>query len=222
MKLEEIVSELRGTAWLRDALPPALLELAQCAHPHEIARGATLFLEGDAVENVFVLCSGFARTSRFDPKREREFTIGTYGARQSLGVIAAFLKPSAFTVSAEMLEGGVVLRVAASAVRQLAARDAGFSVLTLHHIASRHALLTARASELIFSDLGARVARLILLHNGVEGWMLPTNALLAVELGTVPELVSRKLGEFYRRCWIRLEKRRVFVMDVEALKRQAL
>jgi CRP/FNR family transcriptional regulator, dissimilatory nitrate respiration regulator len=219
---EGIVSELRRTAWLRDASETVLLELARCAHPHEFTRGATLFLEGDAVEDVFVLVSGFARTTRFDPKREREFTIGTYGARQTLGMIAAFLEPSVCTASAEMLEGGIILCVAASAVRELTARDARFAALTLRHVASRHALLTARASELIFADLSARVARLILLHDGVEGWLLPTNALLAAQLGTVPELVSRKLGEFYRRGWIRLEKRRVFVVEAAKLKQQAL
>jgi CRP/FNR family transcriptional regulator, dissimilatory nitrate respiration regulator len=218
VKLEGIVSELRGTAWLRDALPPVLLDLARCAHPHEFARGATLFLEGDAVEDVFVLITGFARTTRFDPKRGREFTIGTYGARQTLGVIAAFLEPSTFTASTEMLEGGVVLRINANAVREMATRDAGFAALTLHHIASRHASLTLRIAQLVFADLDARVAALFLEHASETGWLLPSNSLLAAQLGTVPELVSRKLGEFYRRGWIRLEKRRVFVMDADYLR----
>jgi CRP/FNR family transcriptional regulator, dissimilatory nitrate respiration regulator len=219
VKLEGIVSELRGTAWLREASTPALLELARCAHPHEFARGTILFLEGDAVESVLVLCSGFARTYCFDPRREREFTIGTYGARQSLGVIAAFLEPSRFTASAEMLEGGVVLRVDANAVRNLAARDAAFTALTLRHVASRHAALTNRISQLVFADLDARVAALLLEHASETGWLLPSNTLLAAQLGTVPELVSRKLGEFYRRGWIRLEKRRVFVVNVDGLQR---
>jgi CRP/FNR family transcriptional regulator, dissimilatory nitrate respiration regulator len=204
---------MRQTAWLRDASQSALLELARISSVHEFTRDAVLFLEGDAVETVFVLVSGFVRTYRFDPRRERTFTIGTYGTRQTLGVVSAFLEPSRFTATAEVLERGIALQLAATAVRSLAAREAKFASLTLRHVATRHAALTRRVSELLFADLNARVAALLLEHDEASVWALPTNSLLAAQLGTVPELVSRKLGEFYRRGWIRLEKRRVWVVD---------
>jgi CRP/FNR family transcriptional regulator, dissimilatory nitrate respiration regulator len=220
VNLEERAAALRRTAWLRDANDAVLLELTRSSSVVTCPKNTTLFLEGEAVETVFVLCSGFARTYRFDARNARAFTIGTYGARQTLGVIAAFLEPAQFTATAEMLEAGVALRVDAGAIRALVARDATFAAVTLRHVATRHAQLTQRVSELLFADLNARVAALLLEHASVSGWALPPNSVLAAQLGTVPELVSRKLGELYRRGWIRLEKRRVWVTDVTALRVQ--
>ncbi|MFB9992779.1 helix-turn-helix domain-containing protein [Deinococcus oregonensis] len=48
--------------------------------------------------------------------------------------------------------------------------------------------------------------------------MLPTNSTLAAELGSVPEVVSRKLGEFYRLGLIALERRTVRVTDAVRLR----
>ena len=62
------------------------------------------------------------------------------------------------------------------------------------------------------------MARLLITNVDQHGWLLPRNTLLAAELGTVPELVSRKLGEFYRMGYIRLEKRRVWIADRSALQ----
>ncbi|NJK44771.1 MAG: Crp/Fnr family transcriptional regulator [Pleurocapsa sp. SU_196_0] len=220
MNLEARVAALHQTAWLRDASQTLLLELARVSSVQGFTRDAVLFLEGDAVETVFVLVSGFVRTYRFDPKRERTFTIGTYGTRQTLGVIAACLEPSRFTATAEAFEPGIALQLDATALRSLVAREASFAALTLRHVATRHAALTGRVSALMFADLNARVATLLLEHDEPSGWTLPTNSVLAAQLGTVPELVSRKLGEFYRRGWIRLEKRRVWVMDAVNLESQ--
>jgi CRP/FNR family transcriptional regulator len=62
------------------------------------------------------------------------------------------------------------------------------------------------------------VARILLENENSDGWLLPPNSLLAAELGTVPELVSRKLGEFYRLGLIQIVKRRVWIVDLQALK----
>jgi CRP/FNR family transcriptional regulator len=51
-----------------------------------------------------------------------------------------------------------------------------------------------------------------------QGFRLPTNPELGALLGTVPEAVSRNLGELYRRGLIRLLGRRVEVPDPGALE----
>jgi CRP/FNR family transcriptional regulator len=215
VNLEERANELGRTAWLRDAAWDALLELAGASHVEHCARGQTLFLEGNAAEYVVVLCSGFARSHRSHLKRD--LTVDTHGPRSALGVAAAFLEPTRYAVSAEMLEAGAVLRVDSSAVRALCEHDARFAALTLRHVARRHQQLTERLSQLQLRDLDARLAALLLEHASTEPWALPTNSRLAADLGTVPELVSRKLGEFYRREWISLERRCVRVTDSRAL-----
>jgi len=51
-----------------------------------------------------------------------------------------------------------------------------------------------------------------------QGFLLPTNSELAALLGTVPEAVSRNLGELYRQGLIRLQGRRVYVDRLEDLR----
>jgi CRP/FNR family transcriptional regulator, dissimilatory nitrate respiration regulator len=95
------------------------------------------------------------------------------------------------------------LALSASAIRFLARRQLG---------------LTRRLEQLFFTELGSRLGAYLLEYASNDGFALPTNSELASLIGTVPELVSRKLGEFYRLGWIRLERRRVWVVDSRALR----
>ncbi len=52
-------------------------------------------------------------------------------------------------------------------------------------------------------------------------YTLPTHSELTALLNMVPELVSRKLGEFYRQNFIGLHKRSVQILDEGALLRLA-
>ncbi len=220
VELHERIVALRQGAWLREASDDVLTGLANASSVHEYLIGATLFLEGEPVRSVFVLLSGFARSYRFEPRQNREITVGTYGIRQPLGVVSAFLEPARYSAGADMLQGGRVLRIGADAVREVAACDASFSLSLLRHVTARHARLTERIGQLVLHDLNSRLSLWLLERVGTDGQILPRNSVLAAELGTVPELVSRKLGELYRRGWIRLQGRRVWVVDVEALRRQ--
>lgn len=68
--------------------------------------------------------------------------------------------------------------------------------------------------EVAFSRLDARLAQL-LIHRGpvVE----TTHQKLAVDLGSVREIVSRLLRSFESRGWVKLEREKVTVLDPKAL-----
>jgi CRP/FNR family transcriptional regulator, dissimilatory nitrate respiration regulator len=215
--LKARIALLRQTAAFRHANSDALLELARASQWRAVSHNEVLFLEHDASPRVFVVLKGTARS--YSTRGSRELTLGLYGARQVLGLIAVFLEPPLHTASADMLEDGAVLEVDAATLRGMAARDVVLAMQLLTFVAARFARLASRADELVLSDLNSRLARLLLEHDAASGWALPTNSRLAAHLGTVPELVSRKLGEFYKRGWIRLEKRTVFITDTTEIKR---
>ena len=54
-----------------------------------------------------------------------------------------------------------------------------------------------------------------------QGFRLPTNPELAAILGTVPEPVSRKLGQFFREGLIQMKDRRVWITDTAVLRQVA-
>jgi CRP/FNR family transcriptional regulator, dissimilatory nitrate respiration regulator len=192
MTLENQLQLLKNTSIFRDVLETDLLELVRQCRVKAFQSGETAYLEGDVAENVFVVSSGYFKTFSSSPDGARELTLSVEGSRQVLGLVAALLEPSVHA--------------------------ANLAKASLRFLANRHSKLIRRTEQLFFSELNQRLAVYLLEHATSAGFLLPTNSELASQLGTVPELVSRKLGEFYHQGFIRLEKRRVWLEKTEALK----
>ena len=64
-----------------------------------------------------------------------------------------------------------------------------------------------------------RLARLLL--SAPAGIIHSTHEQLAVDLGSVREVVSRQLKEFERRGWVRLSRAQILVTDAVALQQTA-
>jgi CRP/FNR family transcriptional regulator, dissimilatory nitrate respiration regulator len=192
--------------------PQHLKDLLKNSHTKILPRGTQLFAAGNATEAVYVLLSGSARTYCLT-SQARELTLERHSPPSVLGLEALLTQHQSEAV---LLEDSRVLVLDATTLRQQAQADVKFCHALLEWVLDKHNAFIFRISELMYADLGARLARLLLSEP--DGWQLPPNSLLAAELGTVPELVSRKLGEFYRTGYIRLEKRRVFVVRHSALQ----
>jgi CRP/FNR family transcriptional regulator, dissimilatory nitrate respiration regulator len=180
--------------------------------------GETVYLEGDAASNVFVVVSGYFKTFSSSPDGARELTLSIEGSRQILGLVAAFLEPKIHAASCVALENGVLICIPSDVFYLALEQSQQLAKASLRFLANRHSKLIRRTEQLFFSELNQRLARYLLEHTSSAGFQLPTNSELASQLGTVPELVSRKLGEFYRQGFIRLEKRRVWLENIDALK----
>jgi CRP/FNR family transcriptional regulator len=72
-------------------------------------------------------------------------------------------------------------------------------------------------SEMAFYQVTNRLARLISENEGVASGPTLTHEQLAARLGTVREVVSRSLKELERSGAIRVEDRRIRVVDRKAL-----
>jgi CRP/FNR family transcriptional regulator, dissimilatory nitrate respiration regulator len=216
MTLEQKLLALQVTTAFRSLAKETLLRLLEQSSWLVYQRGHLLFEESQEVSQVFVLVSGAARTF-YLTKQAREFTVGVYQARAVLGLQSVFQAKPSYSVSAQMLKTGVVLRLDAIQLKQMVLQDAVFANALLRFVVSRSGALLRRVNQVFFADLNARVARVLLENADSNGWVLPPNSLLAAELGTVPELVSRKLGELYRLGLIRIVKRRVWIVDSVAL-----
>ena len=218
MNLEDQLQLLQNTVIFRELLEPALLEIARQSHAKTFKTGDTVYLEGDTAESIFVIASGYFKTFSSSADGSRELTLSVGGTRQVLGVVAVFLEPSLHAASCVVLETGVVICIPRDVLNLVLERSPQFSKAIIKFLAGRHANLIHRTEHLFFTELNQRLATYLLVHASSEGFQLPTNSELASQLGTVPELVSRKLGEFYHQGFIRLEKRRVWLENLEALK----
>jgi CRP/FNR family transcriptional regulator, dissimilatory nitrate respiration regulator len=215
---ESALSLLQLSPLTRDAPVSVLQDLVAGSRFLEVQSGQVLFLEHDAAETIFVLESGYAKLFKFSPVHARELTVGVFASREALGSLAVLLSPARHQASCSMLEAGRVLCVSSVVFRDALQRSPEFSQVILAHVAQRQSVLLERFGTLFFTAIGERLAAYLLEHQDEDGFLLPSNSELASLLGTVPELISRKLGEFYRQGWIRLERRRVWVLQVESLE----
>jgi CRP/FNR family transcriptional regulator len=114
--------------------------------------------------------------------------------------------------------------IAETAVRLVSIPPALFNELLVHAEPFRRfvfGMYNARLAEVMelveevaFKKLDARLAALLIHHGPV---VHGTHQRLAEELGSVREIVSRLLGSFESRGWVRLERERVTVLDPKAL-----
>jgi CRP/FNR family transcriptional regulator, dissimilatory nitrate respiration regulator len=218
MTLEIQLQLLKNTSIFRDVLESDLLELLRQSRAKTFQIGETVYLEGDVASNVFVVSSGYFKTFSSSPDGARELTLSVEGSRQILGLVAAFLEPKIYAASCVVLETGVLICIPNDVFQRALERSPNLAKACLQFLASRHTKLIRRTEQLFFSELNHRLAVYLLEHASIEGFQLPTNSELASQIGTVPELVSRKLGEFYRQGFTRLEKRRVWLENIDALK----
>ena len=217
MRLEQKIDLLKSSAAFRGVSEDVLRQVLEGSHCKSVKRSEHLFLEAEAVTSVYVLVSGVARTYSLT-KQAREFTVEVHSARAVLGIQALFQPARVYATSAAMLDVGEVLSIEAQTLERLTLEHAELANALLRFAVSRVGDLMRRVNEVFLADLNSRVARVLIINADQHGWLLPRNTLLAAELGTVPELVSRKLGEFYRMGYIRLEKRRVWIADRSALQ----
>lgn len=75
--------------------------------------------------------------------------------------------------------------------------------------------------EVAFRRVDLRLARLLVERRDGDGCVPLSHHELAVELGSVREVVSRQLKEFERRDWVTLHRGRVQIRDADALRRLA-
>jgi CRP/FNR family transcriptional regulator, dissimilatory nitrate respiration regulator len=196
-------------------------ELVKIAVFASFDKGQVVFGQGEAASSLYIVESGLLKVSRLSPGG-RELTLYLSGPRQLVAGVTAFAESSFYSSGCMAQTDSVVLVLPADALRQLTYRSPALAQAALSYFARRHAELLSRLEELLYTDLNTRLAEHLLRQVPPDGYYdLPTNSELAALLNTVPELVSRKLGEFYRQGFIGLQKRSVRILDVGALRRLA-
>ncbi|WP_189087894.1 Crp/Fnr family transcriptional regulator [Deinococcus ruber] len=219
MSSERAAHLLRLSALFQAAPAADVQALAELARLRTLRRGDVLFHQGDAATHLYVVESGWLKVSKLAAHGQREVVLHLSGPRQMVSGVSVFVDNARYSASAAALEDAGVLTLSAEAVRHQTAQSPALAQAVIAHFAKRHVELLERFDDLLFSDLNARLARLLLEHAPPgTTLLLPTNSELAAHLNTVPELVSRKLGEFYRQGFISLERRTVRIVDEAALR----
>ncbi len=209
-------------------LPRAELE-ALAAHGvvRRVARDEVLVAEGDRCEGLFVIQAGAIKTFKMaDTGREQVLTIERAGS--TVGELPLFDSGN-YPASATAVEDSTLLYLPKREVLDLCRRNSEVAFAVIRTLATRFRYLTSLVEELSLKEVSHRLARFLrdrALKSGVRtkrGLEFPleeTNQEIGAEIGTVRDLVSRNLRRFVDRGILRLERRKVIILDMAELEAQ--
>jgi len=205
-----------------------LRTLARHCVMRQLVRDEMLFAEGEACDGLFIVQSGAVKLFKMaDSGREQILAVERAGS--TVAELPLF-DGGAFPTSAVALEDSTLLFLPKREFLDLCRGNSGVAFAVIRTLASRFRYLTSLVEELSLKEVSHRLARFlrdralasgVRTRRGVEFPLNESNQEIGAEIGTVRDLVSRNLRRFVDRRIIKMERRRVIVLDMEELEAQA-
>jgi len=184
-----------------------------------LARKSTLFIQGEAAQNMYVVLEGWIKLTRLTPAGD-EVVVTVYSTGESFGEAAA-LQGGLYPVSAESVTDCRLLAVKAGtildALRTQPDLAAAMLACTFQHL---HELVLQIEDMKALSGAKRLAAFLIALAPVSEGgcaFSLPYDkALIAARLGMKPESLSRAFAKL-RKAGVMVSRDNVAIADIDRL-----
>lgn len=194
----------------------------------DLARGASVFHEGDQGDQLYFIVSGKVKLGR-TASDGRESLVAILGPGELFGEMALF-DPSPRTATATAVSETRLAGLRNENLRQLLNTRPEVSAQLLQALARRLRRTNDNLSDLVFSDVPGRVAKALIDLSERFGRPATDGILVAHELtqeelaqlvGASRETVNKALAEFVQRGWLRLEARAVVILDVNRLRQRS-
>ena len=191
--------------------------LAAIAVHRSYEEGATLFLAGDAPEGLHVVSRGAVKISVLSPASGREVVLTVERRFQSVAELPSF-DGGTYPAHGQAMEPTETVMLPHDDLRRVLAERPTIAWHLLRTLGRRLRRLVGLVEQISFQEVVHRLAGYLLerAEMGVP-FELETNASIASQIGTVPELVSRNLARLADGGAIRLDARRVTHADMTEL-----
>lgn len=213
--MTEWMDRFPGLAMLDATVRKRLQSAARLA---TLPAGAVAFRGGSECESYLFVLSGSVRVQMVSATG-REIVLYRVEAGQTCILTTACLMASEDYPADAVAETEVRAAVLPAADFQAMTNDSpAFRSFVFEAYGRRIADLMALVDAVAFGRVDVRLAGLLLERGDADGLVALTHQELAIELGSVREVVSRQLKEFERRGHVRLQRARIAVRDVAALR----
>lgn len=186
-----------------------------------VREGSVIFGPGKSPENLLLLLEGRVRVQQVS-EAGREIVLYRVEAGQSCVLTTACLLAH---------EGYSAEGIAETDVRAVAIPRTVFDDPIAQSVTFRTFIFTAYSKritdlfqiieDIAFQRVDIRLAQKLLDLERGTGQIKATHQQLAAELGTAREVISRQLGEFQRRGWIKQSRGSVELVEPDGLERLA-
>jgi len=193
-----------------------------------VARGDTIFVEGEPGDRMYVILDGKVKLGQTSTDG-RESLLAVLGPGEVFGELSLF-DPGPRTATATAVTDVVVIGLGHDNLRPWLAGRPEVAESLLQALAQRLRRTNELLADLVFSDVPGRVAKALLDlaekfgEPGPDGVVVHhdmTQEELAQLVGASRETVNKALADFSQRGWIHLESRSVVLLEPERLEKRA-
>jgi CRP-like cAMP-binding protein len=213
--LNSKLNTLRSNPYFDDLPEEMLRQIAGHMQLRSFDRGEMLFWEGDPCAGLHIIEEGSVKLYRTSPQG-RQYIVRVLQEGDTCNEVPTF-DGGTNPVNVETLEKSKVWVIDDASLRALVKAHPDFALKILSNFGKNLRGLVRMVSEMAFYQVTNRLARLISEWPADDSRPPWTQEQLAAKLGTVREVVARSLKELERSGAIRMEDRRIHIVDPEVL-----
>jgi CRP/FNR family transcriptional regulator len=218
MRILAAASTLRGCQLFTGLPAEELEEIAALAILKQLDKGDYLFHEGSQAEGFYVVQRGAINVHRVSPVG-KEQVISVFGPGQSFAE-AALASEGGYPANARAIEPTTILMVPKAGFIALVRRRPELALKMLGSMSQHLRVLVGLLDDLTLKDVEARLLNWLLKRcprplkaNPVQVELDRTKRVLASEIGTVSETLSRTLAKLRDQKLIRVAGKAITVLN---------
>lgn len=212
-KVAERIKILKGNEYFDDLSENILKDVAEHMHLREYQRGDVLFWEDDPCDGLHIIEQGSAKIFKLSPQG-RQYIVRILQEGDTFAEVPAF-DEGTNPVNVEALETCRVWVINTQKLHELILEHPVFAQKVLKNFGKMLRGMVRMVSEMAFYQVTHRLAHLIAelpQERSAPHW---TQEQLAARLGTVREVVARSMKELERSGAIKVEDRRIQIVNQE-------
>ena len=216
---------LKKIPLLADLTAEDLARLAEKVELVEVRRRQVVFLPGDPGHSVYFVNGGRVKISKVT-RDGKELTLAYRGPGEVFGELA-LVDGGPREDMAEAMDTALLTVMARGDFEALVDREHGIAVRLTRVLAERRREIEAKIEHLVFKDVNAKLASLLLRLAGEYGVVDARGTLVALKIthqemaniiGSTRETVSLTLSQFKRRGLVLSDGRKIIVSSFDGLK----
>ena len=198
-----------------------LAELQSIVLEKNFGKGGLIFSEGDEGDGFYVILQGRVKVFKVSADG-KEHILHIFTPGQTFGEVPVFAGEH-FPASAEAIHETRVIFFPRSAFVALLEKNPSLSLKLLADLSVKLRQFAAQIENLSLKEIPARLATYLLVLAEEQGrddhvTLSISKGQLASLLGTIPETLSRILAKLSAQQLIRVEGRKIILMDAEGLR----
>lgn len=215
LKLTAIAGSLRYSQ-LFEALPAEdLARIVKLVVPLRLTKDTYLFREGEPARGFYLMQSGAVNVHRVNPAG-KEQVIHIFRAGETLAE-ASLASPTGYPASARAVEFSTVLLIPKTPVLELIGRNPDLALRMLGSMGAHLRVLVGMLDDLTLKDVETRLLNwLVKPGRAAAGGVIRlagTKRVLAAELGTSSETLSRTLARLRDQKLIKVAGQTITILD---------